>query len=131
MEIKNKVEVKIHGKDYVVKGTEPDEYIQKIALYLDKKMNQVSQHNPRLSTAMVAVLAAINIADDLFKNEEKYAKVKKELKEKTEELEKTKANLKAALDEITTLRDKLTEHQFELVKTKTELKDLLTNFNKN
>ncbi len=127
MDTKNKIEVKIHGKDYMVRGLESDEYIQKVALYIDKKMNQVSKNNPRLNTAMVAVLTAINVADDFFKTMDSLEKTKSELKDNTEELEKTKAGLKDALEEVAVLREKLTEQQFELVRTKTELKDLLTN----
>lgn len=130
MDNKNKIEVRIQGKDYVVKGIESDEYMQKVALYIDKKMNEVSRTNHRLNTAMVAVLTAINVADDLLKTADAYNQSKKELKEKTEELERTKASLKAALDEVASLREKLTEQQFELVRTKTELKDLLTNYHR-
>lgn len=131
MENKTKMEVRIHGKDYVVMGIESDEYIQKVALYIDKKMNEVSRTNGRLNTAMVAVLTAINVADDLFKSVDAIKDLKEEVKEKTEELDKTKASLKEALEEISTLREKMTEQQFELVKTKTELKDILTNYNRN
>ncbi len=127
MDTKNKIEVKIHGKDYMVRGLESDEYIQKVALYIDKKMNQVSKNNSRLNTAMVAVLTAINVADDFFKTMDSLEKTKTELKDSSEELEKTKASLKDALEEVAVLREKLTEQQFELVRTKTELKDLLTN----
>lgn len=127
MDKKNKIEVRIHGKEYVVKGMESDEYMQRISLYIDKKMNEVSKTNHRLNTAMVAVLAAINVADDLFKSMDSLSEAKKELKEKSEECEKNKANLKSALEEVAILREKLTEQQFELVRTKTELKDLLTN----
>lgn len=130
MDNKTKIEVRIHGKDYVVRGLESDEYIQKVSLYIDKKMNQVSKTNPRLNTAMVAVLTAINVADDLFKSLDSFTEIKNELKDKSEELEKTKASLKNALDEVATLREKMTEQQFELVRTKTELKDLLSNYHK-
>ena len=127
---KNKIEVKIQGKDYVVKGIESDEYMQKVALYIDKKMNEVARTNHKLNTGMVAVLTAINVADDFFKSAQCCMEVKKELKEKSEELDKTKASLKNALEEVAILREKLTEQQFELVKTKTELKDLLTNYHR-
>ena len=38
---KNRVEVRIAGKDYILVGSDTDEYIQKIALYVDKKMNEI------------------------------------------------------------------------------------------
>lgn len=130
MENKNKIEVRILGKDYVVKGLESDEYIQRVALYIDKKMNEVSRTDHRLNTALVAVLTSINVADDYFKSIDSYKELQEENKMNTDDLEKTKANMKEALEEVSSLREKLTELQFELVKTKTELKDLLTNYSR-
>ena len=37
MTVKNKVYVRIAGKDYTLMGVESDEYIQKIGMYIDKK----------------------------------------------------------------------------------------------
>jgi len=130
LENKNKIEVRILGKDYVVKGLESDEYIQRVALYIDKKMNEVSRTDHRLNTALVAVLTSINVADDYFKSIDSYKELQEENKMNTDDLEKTKANMKEALEEVSSLREKLTELQFELVKTKTELKDLLTNYSR-
>lgn len=129
MEKKTKMEVRILGKDYVVVGKESDEYIQKVALYIDKKMNEASKTNHKLNTSMIAVLAAINVVDDLFKSNETIREFQEELNSKNLDLEKTKTSLKDALEEISLLREKSTEQQFELVKTKTELKDMLTNYN--
>ena len=127
MGAKNRVEVRIHGKDYVLVGTEPEEYIQKVALYIDKKMNEASRTNPKLSTGMIAVLAAINVADEYMKNQELVAELKKELAEKAGELEKVRESLKACRNEINAMKDKITEQQLELVKTKTEFKDFIVN----
>jgi hypothetical protein len=38
MTSKNRLEVRIAGKDYKLVGIESEEYIQKLALYIDKKM---------------------------------------------------------------------------------------------
>jgi len=49
---KNKVEVRIAGKDYTLVGCESEEYIQKVALYIDKKMTEIMRMNNKLSTSM-------------------------------------------------------------------------------
>ena len=130
MENKNKIEVKIHGKEYVVKGLESDVYMQRVSQYIDNKMNEVAKTDHRLNAAMVAVLVAINVADDYFKSIDQYEMVSSEFGIKNEELDKTKASLRSALEEVAVLREKLTEQQFELVRTKTELKDLMTSYHR-
>lgn len=62
--------VKINGHEYVMKGTVPEEYMHKLALYVDKKIAEVSEHNKKLSTVMVYILTAINIADELEKEKQ-------------------------------------------------------------
>ncbi len=76
---KNKVNVRIAGKDYTLVGNETEEYIQKVALYVDKKLNTIMNQNSKLSTSMASVLTAINIADDYFKACENIDNLSKEL----------------------------------------------------
>ncbi|MBM7854784.1 cell division protein ZapA [Desulfohalotomaculum tongense] len=67
-----RVEVEICGEYYILKGKESPEYMQMVAQYVNRKIKQVSSRNPRLSAAKAAVLAAINIADELSKLQEDY-----------------------------------------------------------
>lgn len=69
---KARVTVKIFGEDYVVKGPVTREYIEMLAAYVDKRMRQISQRNLQLSQAKVAVLTALNLADELVKLQEDY-----------------------------------------------------------
>ncbi|GAB4258073.1 cell division protein ZapA [Thermincola ferriacetica] len=71
-EKKTKVAVEIFGEEYKVIGDMPEEYIEMIAEYVDKKMKQIAAKNSRLSVTKVAVLAALNIADELCKLQEDY-----------------------------------------------------------
>jgi cell division protein ZapA len=63
---KNKTVVRIAGKEYTLLADLPEEYVHKVAIYVDKKMNEVSRQRNNLSTAMAAVLAAINMADEVL-----------------------------------------------------------------
>lgn len=60
-----RVAVKIYGEEYIVKGNATREQIEKIAQQVDQKMLQIARRNPHLSQAKVAVLTALNLADEL------------------------------------------------------------------
>jgi len=63
----NVLKVNIYGTDYPIKGNTNTEYIKKVAEYVDQKMHEVDQSVAVVSTLKVAILAALNIADELFK----------------------------------------------------------------
>jgi cell division protein ZapA len=64
---KNRVIVSIFGKEYSLVSEVDTEYIKKAAQYLDLKMREVAGNYPNITEARVAVLAALNIADELFR----------------------------------------------------------------
>ena len=57
--------VKIFGMEYSLRGEEDSEYMQELAQCVDKKMKEVAEHSSLVSTAKVAVLAALRMADEL------------------------------------------------------------------
>jgi cell division protein ZapA len=64
---KNRVIVTIFGKEYsLVSEVDPD-YIRKTAGYLDSQMREVSKNYPNIPESRIAVLAALNIVDELFR----------------------------------------------------------------
>jgi cell division protein ZapA len=67
-----KVGVKIYGEEYVVKGSATREYIENIALQVDQRMVQLARRNPNLSLSRIAVLTALNLADELNRLQEDY-----------------------------------------------------------
>lgn len=63
------MKVAIFGREYnIVSEVDPD-YINKAANYLDSKMREVAENFPNASENRVAVLAALNITDELFRSE--------------------------------------------------------------
>ncbi|MFC2076489.1 cell division protein ZapA [candidate division KSB1 bacterium] len=64
------VKVSIFGNEYGIKGEADPGYIREIAGLVDEKMNEVSEIMDIPSHAKVAVLAALNIADELYKARE-------------------------------------------------------------
>ena len=62
----NLVKVDIYGKEYTVKGQADSSYIESVAEYVDSKMKEVDVNVPFESSLRVAILAAMNITDELF-----------------------------------------------------------------
>ncbi|MGE5380256.1 MAG: cell division protein ZapA [Methylocystaceae bacterium] len=78
----NRVTVTIYGEDYIVRGSEDPSYIQMLAAYVDRKMNMIGQRNTNLSDGKVAVLVALNLADELSKLQEDYDQLVRSLDDK-------------------------------------------------
>ncbi len=57
------VRVEIYDQSYNLRGTDP-EYIHKLAEYVDLKMRTVAQQTQTIDSLRLAVLAALNIADE-------------------------------------------------------------------
>ena len=130
MTAKNKVEVRIAGNDYTVVGTEPEEYIHRIGLYIDKKMTDILRHSNKLSTSLAAVLTAINVCDDYFKCRESEQELKAELKKVTEELEKLREENRTLQQENASLTDQNTSLKLDLAKREAELNEVRNTLDK-
>lgn len=70
MESKNDVEVLINGKRYTICGFESEDYLQKVATYINGKYTEFKQQDYyyNLDLDLRNILLAINIADDYFKS---------------------------------------------------------------
>ena len=66
MEDKIRVNVKIYGQDYVLSGDSTRDQIRKVSDYVDGKMQEIAQALPTGPLSSLAVLTAVNIADELF-----------------------------------------------------------------
>ena len=79
---KVKTKINIGGIEYTIAGYETEEYMQRVAIYVDRKMKEVRQNCFSLDSVMTAVLTAVNIADENIKLSDRI----KELEEQIEEL---------------------------------------------
>lgn len=65
------VEVKIFGKTYKLKAMPTEEsYIKMVAKFVDERIYEASKEHPQLKPINLAVLTALNLADELFKIKE-------------------------------------------------------------
>jgi len=63
----NLVKVSILGQDYTVKAPADATYIKEVAEYVNEKMKEVQDSiGPDQSSTRIAILAAMNISDELF-----------------------------------------------------------------
>ena len=62
----NRVKVRIYGQDYTIAGDREEETIKAIAAYVDEKMREVGKNFATNAQGSLAVLAAINVADEYF-----------------------------------------------------------------
>ena len=119
-----RVEVKINNVEYMLVTNEPEEYVQRVALLVNKRMAQLQEGNKQLSTAMTAVLSAINIADDLLKNEEVVDNLRGELNRYIDEAKQKGEELEVKKLEVEKLKEDMHKLQIELAKMETELSSL-------
>jgi cell division protein ZapA len=88
----NSVRVEIFDQAYNLNGPDP-QYIMKLAEYVDGKMRAVAEQTHTVDTIRVAVLAALNIADE-------YHLLKRTQDDDAVDYLKRANNLSGALDEV-------------------------------
>ena len=62
------IEIEVYGQKYKirVKGEDDEKYIGHLTSYLDQKMREIAVKSKSADTVKIAVLAALNIADEYF-----------------------------------------------------------------
>lgn len=83
---KQSIKVNIYGQEYPIRSEAEVSYVQKVAEYVDRKMKEIGEKIPARTHGQLAVLAALNIADELFKEREDKEKKLSEVEEKTQSL---------------------------------------------
>lgn len=78
--------VEIFGQDYKIKGVGDPDYINKIAGYVDRKMREIAHSSGIMSQSRIAILTALNIADELHQEKEKNKKSRQEIEKQAVEL---------------------------------------------
>ena len=127
---KTDAEVIIDGKVYTISGFESEEYIQKVASYLNGKLSEFrkSDSYTRLSPDFRNVLLQINIADDYFRMQQEKEELRqdsagreKDLYDLKHELIATQMKLEKAEKDLKALREKNDENEKKVIRLETEL----------
>ena len=102
--MKNKITVSIAGQEYTMVAAEGEDYVRRVAAHVDAKIQEVLDES-KVSLVDGAVLGALNIADEYFKEVAASENLRRQLKEYLEEATKLKMELSEAKREIFKLQN--------------------------
>ncbi len=133
MAVKTDTEVIIGGKVFTLSGYESEEYLQKVASYINNKTNEYNKVDSfrRQPFERQSVLLQLNIADDYFKAKKQIEMLEEEIKSKEKELYDLKHELISTQIKLENLEKNNKNMQLELnesakkiVRLETEIQDL-------
>ncbi len=131
MSSKTDTEVIIGGKVLTLSGYESEEYLQKVASYINNKLNEYNKVDSfrRQPMDKQSVLLQLNIADDYFKAKKQITILEEELQAKEKELYDLKhelisaqIKLESSEEQVKSLQQDINENAKKLVQLETELK---------
>ncbi|MCI9005673.1 MAG: cell division protein ZapA [Lachnospiraceae bacterium] len=98
MSVKTSADVLIGGKVYTLSGYESEEYLQKVAGYINGKLSEFEsmENVKRFSLELKHTLLELNIADDYYKAKEQAEKLEEDIREKDKEIYDLKHELISA-----------------------------------
>ena len=103
--MKNKVTVTIASQQLTLVGAEDEAYVYRVAAHVDEQVRQVADVG-RMSVVDSTLLAAVNITDQYFKEQDACENLRRQIKEVLEESAKLKMELSDAKREIFKLQSK-------------------------
>ena len=84
--MKRSVSVQIAGVRYSLKTDEDERWVKSIAAYIDTKMREVQKGTRTVDTQAVAVLTALQVAEELFAERRDTRELRKSIREKSQSL---------------------------------------------
>lgn len=85
--------VRIAGKDYTMSGYDKEEYVRRVAILVDRKIQELSM-TTRMPMQDVCVLTAVTLADEMLKSQDENNRLRRELSEVRQALEDAQKELK-------------------------------------
>jgi cell division protein ZapA len=82
------VHVEIHGQQYPIRSGLDPAYVAELAAYVNEKMRAAATETPAGDTLKIAVIAALNIADEVFRIRDDEQRRHDRIATRTEELER-------------------------------------------
>jgi cell division protein ZapA len=80
------VRIEILGREYFVKSNEGEERVKEIGDYVNRKIKEIAEGSKTVSTLNVAILVALNIAEDYFKAVEDQKQFENNIVRKTSQI---------------------------------------------
>jgi cell division protein ZapA len=82
------VHVEVHGQRYPIRTTLDARYVQDLAAYVERKMRAAAETSPGSDSVGLAVLTALNIADEFFRTRDLRSTEAESLTTRASELER-------------------------------------------
>ena len=82
------VTVEIMGQRFSIRSSLDIEYINRLASYVDHKIQAATEHSTGGDTVRIAVLAAMNIADEYFRSRDTEISIEEALKTRAGEIQR-------------------------------------------
>lgn len=82
------ISVEIHGQRYPIRSSLDHDYVLRLAAYVDEKIKAAADSTPTGDSLRLAVLAALNVADELFRVREATRARDSQIAERAGELER-------------------------------------------
>jgi len=103
------IEIEIYKQKYriKVKGEEDEKYISHLTSYVDQKMREVAVKSRSVDTLKVAVLAALNIADEFFLCQKKMDQLNEVIGHMEDEIEGLEGFLERDSQKIEKIEDNI------------------------
>lgn len=121
---KRKIEVYIDGRNFTVVGSDNEDYIRGLARYVDKKIKDLASKNDRLCQTMSAVLAALNIADELHTANIMLEELENQTKDPIEKYSDVISELEESKKRIQELEAECLQYKDGLLKSKIDGEDI-------
>lgn len=132
MSVKTEAKVIVGGKVFTISGYESEEYLQKVASYINSKYVQVASDDgyKLLTRDYQSLLIQINLADDYFKAKSQIELLEDELKTREDELCNIKHELISTQIKLDNLersiedaKEKNKDYEMKIIRLETELKE--------
>jgi cell division protein ZapA len=92
------IRVRIFNSEYNLQG-ENSEKVERISDYVDGIMNRINTESPNQSEETIAVVSALNIAEDYFREKEARLEIEKELSQLLDEISTKAKGINDLLEE--------------------------------
>lgn len=103
----SRVKVVLCGKEYVLQTEDAPSYVYQLAKTLEKRISDITENNPRVSSHSAVMMVALSTMDELTKANNSVEVIRSQVKEYVDEAGKARLERDAALREIDTLRAKI------------------------
>lgn len=132
MASKNTAQVLIDGKIYSVSGYESEDYLQRVAAYLNNKISEIKEMEGynKLPAETKALLLELNVADDYFKLKKDASDLSAQIADKDKETYEVKheliavqMTLESTKKELETLQEEEKTNQKRIVELEAQLKE--------